>query len=77
MVYYLDWHVVVLSVIQTETDKLVKYDVMQRWPLRTCAGCFEQPSYSLTMVSLHFCIFRTKEYSIIKAWYTPVLKRDY
>ena len=27
MVGYLDWHYVVLSVFQTETGKLVKYDV--------------------------------------------------
>ena len=41
MVGYLDWHVVVLSVFQTENDKSVKYDVIPECPLRTCAGRIE------------------------------------
>ena len=35
---YLGWHVVVLSVLRTETKKLVEYDAIRKCPLRTCAG---------------------------------------
>ena len=39
MVGYLQWNVVVLSVIQTEKDKLVKYhDFKRKYPPHTCAG---------------------------------------
>ena len=43
MVGYLNWLVVVLSVFQIETDKLVKYEVIQRWPAIMCTQGFEHP----------------------------------
>ena len=50
---YLDCDV--LSVFPTETDKLVKYDVIRKCPPRTCAGWIEIPSYWSTMLVVLIC----------------------